>query len=99
MGHNEITGDNSDVECEEDNQPLIEDNESQSYFWFRLLLLCKKRWKLLLSVLFALVIGTSILIGYTYNKGMQSKKIEVQASFSSINGTSTQLANACCLWV
>ena len=53
---------------EEDDQPLIEDNAlfvlSQSPFWNRLLLLCKKRWKLLLSVLLTLVIGTSILIGY-----------------------------------
>ena len=57
------TPDNSDEEREEDNQPLIEDNESQSPFWFRLLLLCKKRWKALLPVLLTLVIGTSILIG------------------------------------
>ena len=85
MGHNEITGDNSDVECEEDNQPLIEDNESQSYFWFRLLLLCKKRWKLLLSVLLTLVIGTSILIGYMYNKGIHSIFFELQAFCSSIS--------------
>ena len=56
----------SDEECEEDDQPLIEDNAlfvlSQSPFWIRLLLLCKKRWKLLLAVLSLLVIVTSILI-------------------------------------
>ena len=57
------TPENSDVECEEDNRPLIEDNESQSSFWFTLLLLFKKRWKLLLPVLLTLVIGTSTLIG------------------------------------
>ena len=62
MDYNEITRDNSTVEREDDNQPLIENNEIQSSFWFRLLLLCKKRWKLLLSVLFTLIIGTSILI-------------------------------------
>ena len=57
----------SDEECEEDDQPLIEDNTllvlSQSPFWIRLLLLFKKRWKLLLPVFLTLVIGTSILIG------------------------------------
>ena len=65
----------SDEECEEDDQHLIEDNAlfvlSQSSFWIRLLLLCKKRWKLLLAVLLTLIIGTSILIGYMFNKGMQ----------------------------
>ena len=45
----------------EDNQPLIPLIES--HFWFRLLLLCKKRWKLLLPVLLTLVIVISILIG------------------------------------
>ena len=64
----------SDEECEEDDQPLIEDNVlfviSQSPLWIRLLLLCKKRWKLLLAVLLTLVIGTSILIGFTYNIGI-----------------------------
>ena len=50
-------------EDEGDNQPLIEDNEIQSPFWFKLLFLCKKRWKVLLPVLLTLVIGTSILIG------------------------------------
>ena len=50
-------------ESEGDNQPLIEDNEIQSPFWFKILLLCKKRWKVLLPVLLTLVIGTSILIG------------------------------------
>jgi hypothetical protein len=63
-------------EYEEDNQPLIEDNAlfvpSQSPFWIRLLLLCKKRWKLLLSVLLTLIIGTSILIAYMYNIGIYS---------------------------
>ena len=63
MGHNEMNGDNSDVECEEDNHPLIGNNESQSTFWFGLFLLCKERWKILLPVLLTLVIGTSILIG------------------------------------
>ena len=48
------TPDNSD-EDEDDNRPLIEDNESQS--------LCKKIWKILLPVLLILVIGTGILIG------------------------------------
>ena len=57
------TPDNSDVECEEDNHPLIEDNEIQSSFWFTLLLLWKKSWKVLLPLLLTLVIGTSILIG------------------------------------
>ena len=71
MGHNEMNGDNSDVECEEDNHPLIGNNESQSHFWFRLLLLVKKRWKLLF-VLLTLIIGASILIGYLYNKGIHS---------------------------
>ena len=48
----------------EDNRPLIPQSpESQSHFWSRLLLLCKKRWKLLLPVLLTLVIGISILIG------------------------------------
>ena len=66
----------SDEECEEDDQPLINDNAlfvlSQSPFWIRLLLLCKKRWKLLLAVFLTLVIGTSITIGlvYRYNKGI-----------------------------
>ena len=41
-------------EREEDNHPLIEDNESQS--------LCKERSKILLPILLALVIGTNILI-------------------------------------
>ena len=72
MGHNEITGDILDVEHENDNQPLIEDNDSQSHFWFRLLLLCKKRWKLLLFVLLTLIIGASILIGYLHDKGIHS---------------------------
>ena len=69
------TPDNSDEECEEDNHPLIEDNAlfvSQSPFWNRLLLLCKKRWKLLMFVLLALIIGASVLIGYLYNKGIHS---------------------------
>ena len=57
------TPDNSDEEHEEDHQPLIEDIEVQRNLWFRLLLLCKKRWKALLPVLLTLVIGTSILIG------------------------------------
>ena len=65
----------SDDEYEEDDEPLIEDNSlfapSQSPF-LELLLLCKKRWKLLLSVLLTLLIGTSILIGYMYNKGIHS---------------------------
>ena len=60
MGHNEITG---DMRYEDDNQTLIGNNENQSHFWFRLLLLCKKRWKLLLPILLTLIIGTSILIG------------------------------------
>ena len=63
MGNNEITLDNADDVFEEENQPLIENNESHSHFWFRLLLLCKKRWKVLLAVFLTLVIGTSILIG------------------------------------
>jgi hypothetical protein len=50
-------------EGEEDNQPLIADDEIQSPFWFKLLLLCKKRWKVLLPVLLILIIGTSIMIG------------------------------------
>ena len=62
MGNNETNLDNGDVECEEENQPLIENNESPGHFWFRLHLLCKKKWKVLL-VLLTLVIGTSILIG------------------------------------
>ena len=67
------TPDNSDEEHEEDNHPLIEDNvRSQSPYLITLLLLCKKRWKLLLSVLLALIIGASILIGYLYNKGINS---------------------------
>ena len=41
-------------ELEEDNYPLIENNESQS--------LCKERSKILLPILFALVISTNILI-------------------------------------
>ena len=56
------TPDNSDEEreeCEEDNQPLIEDIESQS----PLLLLCKKRWKIFLPVLLTFVVGAIILIG------------------------------------
>ena len=57
------TPDNSDVECEEDNHPLIEDDEIQSSFWFTLLLLWKKNGKVLLPLLLTLVIGTSILIG------------------------------------
>ena len=65
----------SDEECEEDDQPLIEDNAlfviSQSPFWIQVLFLCKKRWKLKLAVLLTLVIGASILIGFTYNKGIQ----------------------------
>ena len=72
MGHNEITGDNSDVECEEDNHPLIGNNESQSHVWSRLFLLFKKRWKLFLFVLLTLIIGASILVGYLYNKGIHS---------------------------
>ena len=44
-------------ECEEDNHPLIEDNEIQSPLWSRL---CKK---ILLLVLLIMVIGSSILIG------------------------------------
>ena len=66
----------SDDEYEEDGEPLIEDNGpfalSQSSFWIRRLSLCKKRWKLLLSVLLTLLIGTSVLIGYMYNKGIHS---------------------------
>ena len=62
MGNNETNLDNADVECEEENQTLIENNESPGHFWFRLHLLCKKKWKVLL-VLLTLVIGTSILIG------------------------------------
>ena len=62
MGNNETNLDNADVECEEENQPLIENNASPGHFWFRLHLLCKKKWKVLL-VLLTLVIGTSILIG------------------------------------
>ena len=58
-----ITPDNSDDERDEDNQPIIGNNESQNNFWSRLLLVCKKRWKILLPVLLTLVIGTSILIG------------------------------------
>ena len=66
----------SDEECEEDDQQLIEDDALvvfiHSSFWIRLLLLCKKRWKLvLLAVFLVLVIGTSIFIGYTYNKGIR----------------------------
>ena len=67
----------SDEECEEDDQPLIEDI-AQSPFWIQLLLLFKKRWKLLLNVFLAMVIGTSILIGYMYNKGIQSKSFFFQ---------------------
>ena len=58
MGYNEITLDNADDVFEEENQPLIESNESHSHFS-----LCKKRWKVLLPVFLTLVIGTSILIG------------------------------------
>ena len=69
MGQNEITGGNSDVE------PLIEDNES--HFWFRLLSLCKKRWKLLLPILLTLVIGTSILIGLFVHSHSQGKYLNI----------------------
>ena len=59
----------SDDEYEEDDEPLIEDNSlfalSQSPFWIRLLLLCKKRWKLLLSVLLTLLIKVCVLIPCT----------------------------------
>ena len=44
----------------EDNQPLIPQSINN---WSRLLLLCTKRWKLLLPVLLTLVIGIGILIG------------------------------------
>ena len=63
MGNNEMTLDNIDDVFEEENQPLIENNESPGHFWSIPLLLCKKKWKLLLLVLLTLVIGTSILIG------------------------------------
>ena len=63
MGNNEMTLDYVDDVFEEENQPLIENNESPSHFLFRLLLLCKKKWKVLLLVFLILVVGTSILIG------------------------------------
>ena len=63
MGNNEMTLDYIDDVFEEENQPLIENNESPSHFCLRLLLLCKKKWKVLLLVFLILVVGTSILIG------------------------------------
>ena len=74
--------------------PLIEDNAlfflCQSPFWSRLLLLCKKRWKILLFGFLTLIIGASILIGYLYNKGIHSVFFfykYVQSSCSSISSS------------